>query len=115
MNDELTPPRRRFQFRLRTLMIVVALLAVPCAYVDWEAKIVRERRAELSRAVDRRIVGVSVEDQQHLPWLRRILGDKRIYSIKLIAGTDDAELNRVRELFPEARVETWTPAGDSVR
>jgi hypothetical protein len=26
------PKRRRFQFRLRTLMIGVTLLAVPCAY-----------------------------------------------------------------------------------
>jgi hypothetical protein len=28
-----TSPRRRFQFRLRTLMIVVTLLAGVCAYV----------------------------------------------------------------------------------
>ncbi len=40
-------PRRRFQFRLRTLMIVVAVVAIPCAYVGWQAKIVRERRALL--------------------------------------------------------------------
>jgi hypothetical protein len=44
-----SPPRRRFQFRLRTLMIVVAVLALPCAYVGWQAKIVRERRAMLTR------------------------------------------------------------------
>ena len=37
-------PRRRFQFRLRTLMIVVTLLAVPCAYIGWQAKIVRAQR-----------------------------------------------------------------------
>ncbi len=33
-----------FQFRLRTLMIVVTLLAVPLGYVGWQAKIVRERK-----------------------------------------------------------------------
>jgi hypothetical protein len=27
------PPRRRFQFRLRTLMIGITLLAVVCGYV----------------------------------------------------------------------------------
>jgi hypothetical protein len=37
-------PRRRFQFSLRTLLIVVTMLAVPCAYVGWQAKIVREGR-----------------------------------------------------------------------
>jgi hypothetical protein len=36
---------RRFQFRLRTLMVGVTLLAVPLGYVGWQAKIVRERKA----------------------------------------------------------------------
>jgi hypothetical protein len=35
----------RFQFRLRTLMIVVTLLAVPFAYVGWQARIARDRSA----------------------------------------------------------------------
>ena len=38
-------PRRRIQFRLRTLMIGVALLAVACGYVAHETKIVRKRDA----------------------------------------------------------------------
>jgi hypothetical protein len=33
--------RRRYQFSLRTLMIVVTLLAVPLGYIGWQAKIVR--------------------------------------------------------------------------
>jgi hypothetical protein len=55
------PPKRKrrwFQFRLRTLMIGVTLLAIPCGYVGWQAKIVRERRAELNRVVDARLVGI---------------------------------------------------------
>jgi hypothetical protein len=42
------PPKRKrrwFQFSLRTLMIGVTVLAVPCGYVGWQAKIVRERTA----------------------------------------------------------------------
>jgi hypothetical protein len=38
------PPRRWFQFRLRTLMIGMTLLAVPCSYVGWQAKIAREQK-----------------------------------------------------------------------
>ncbi len=38
----------RFQFRLRTLMIVVTLLAVPLGYVGWQEKIVRQRKAMLN-------------------------------------------------------------------
>src|SRR5438477_6176 len=34
----------KLQFRLRTLMIVVTLLAVPLGYVGRQAKIVRKRR-----------------------------------------------------------------------
>ncbi len=41
-------PLPRFQFRLRTLLIGVALLSVPCAYVGWQYKIVRERTAWLA-------------------------------------------------------------------
>ena len=44
-----TPKRKRrwFQFSLRSLMIGVTLLAVACAYVVWQVKIVAERRALL--------------------------------------------------------------------
>jgi hypothetical protein len=37
----------RFQFRLRTLMIAVTLLAVPLGYLGWQAKIVRARTETL--------------------------------------------------------------------
>ena len=36
--------RRSYQFSLRTLLTAVALLAVPCGYFSWQAKIVAERR-----------------------------------------------------------------------
>ena len=57
MPDQL-PPRRRFQFRLRTLLIVVALLAVPCWYVANEARIVRQRRA-MTEGFEGTQVGIS--------------------------------------------------------
>ncbi len=48
------PPKRKrrwLQFSLRTLMIVVTLLAVPCAYVGWQTRIVIDRKAVLSSRV----------------------------------------------------------------
>jgi hypothetical protein len=42
MADQLSP-RRRFQFRLRTLMIVIALLAIPLGCVGRQVEIARER------------------------------------------------------------------------
>jgi hypothetical protein len=50
-----------------------------------------------------------------IPWIRCALGDKRVGSIKILVGTDAAELDRLRILFPEAKVEVWTPADSSVR
>ena len=39
--------RRWCQFTLRTMLLAVAVLALPCAYVGWQAKIVAERKAWL--------------------------------------------------------------------
>ena len=108
--------RRRFQFRLRTLLIGVTLLAVFCGYVGWQAKIVRERRTELTRVVDMRLVGIEDDDEDGaIPWIRHTLGDERVSSIRLVVGTDPAELDRLRVLFPEAKVGVWNPAGSSIR
>jgi len=109
--------RRWFQFSLRTLMIVVTLFCVVVgSYVGWQAKIVRERHIELSRVVDTRLVGIDGADKEGaVSWIRCALGDKRVGSTKMLVGTDAAELDRLRILFPEAKVEVWTPAGSSVR
>jgi inner membrane protein involved in colicin E2 resistance len=56
MDEVPTAPRSRFQFRLRTLMIVVTLLAVPSAAVTWviqdRQRLVRERDEAMGREAD---------------------------------------------------------------
>jgi hypothetical protein len=47
------PPRRRFQFRLRTLLIVVTLLAVPCALVHFKRSEDQRREAAKAAALER--------------------------------------------------------------
>ena len=111
-----TPPKRKrrwFQFSLRTLLIGVTLLAVQCAYVGWQAKIVRERntmRAEMKRR------GTETVDFDDVVWdrsekfrplyrLREWMGDKALFEVYVTNG----ELNspyvlRVKELFPEATI-----------
>ena len=49
MLDLPPPPRRRFQFRLRTLLIAVAVLAVPMAWVGYSLNWIRQRHAILDR------------------------------------------------------------------
>jgi hypothetical protein len=45
MKAEPKRKRRWFQFSLRSLMIVATLLAIPCAYVSWQAEIAKRRMA----------------------------------------------------------------------
>jgi hypothetical protein len=98
-------PRRRFQFRLRTLMIGVTVLAVACWYVGWQAKIVRDRKSELNRAVIIRLIGIDGGDQaEAIPWVRRLLGDVSVNSISMPPDTTTEELDRLRALFPESTV-----------
>ena len=98
--------RRRFQFRLRTLMIGVTLMAVLCAYVAHEAKIVRARnewlssnRQGLSEAlyVTKEVLG----NQEKGPsWIRFRLGDQ---SYRVILAKPEA-VQDAAKLFPEAHV-----------
>jgi hypothetical protein len=99
------PSPRRFQFRLRTLMIVVTRLAVPCAYVGWQAKIVRERTAFRDDHCRFSWVG----DYDEIPWLRRCLGDEP-YEILAIPLDSSKDLrDQAASLFPDARIMADNP------
>ena len=103
------PPKRKrrwFQFSLRSLMIGVTLLAVPCAYVGWQAKIVRERRAMLGTidAVGGRYLAINAGE---LPagmtgpgWIRWFLGDVAVVEIDFHASS--LSQDDLKEKFPEA-------------
>ncbi len=121
-----TPHRRRFQFRLRTLLIGVTLLAVPLGFVGWQAKIVRDRKA----ACDEIILGgggVLRADEGPLPWvltrghdysipfLRRWMGDHAIFWIVYKRGTTVDEIRRLRSLFPEAMLYDDSIVADRLR
>jgi hypothetical protein len=123
--------RRRFRFSLRTLLIVVTLLAVVCGYIGWQAKIVRERRAVLRLLIGSRGYGVYMGEQSDTPgqtavalhrrissghnltvgkgeddpdWRRLWLGDEVVYIIWLQNTVPSSEVVRIEKLFPEAGV-----------
>jgi hypothetical protein len=120
-------PRRRFQFSLRTLLIGVTLLAVPCAYVGWQESTVRERWAMRQRIkeVDNGSVSISVdrvvvvlqesgpqsknESAISIPWIRRLLGDEAIEQITLPTGTDREERRLIHKAIPEAALVWFMP------
>ncbi len=49
MNEN--PRPRRFRFSLRTLLIGVTLLSIPCAYLGRQYQIMRERNAALEKLI----------------------------------------------------------------
>src|SRR5438309_1747237 len=95
--------RRRFQFRLRTLMIVVTLFCVAVGgYIGWQKTIVAERERE--RTWFQQHGGVVLSNftipgqQQYRPsvsWVRSLLGDSGVASIRFgrpISGDDERRL-----------------------
>ena len=107
------PPKRkrRFQFRLRTLLIGVTLLAVVCGYVGWQAKIVKERRNEidwggykgnLRQGIDIRFY----REVPEVPWLRRKLDDVYVREIDVAVDAPRDQVEHLHRLFPEAYFHT---------
>ena len=102
-----TLSRRRIQFRLRTLLIIVALLALPCAYVAHEAQIVAHRRSVMENAFRNGatpFVPMFTSDFETIPsvpWIRRILGDEGMKEIWWNDATKE-EREGFQSAFPEA-------------
>jgi hypothetical protein len=104
MADQPTP-RRRFQFRLRTLMIVVTLLAIPCGYVGWQVKIVKQRNEMLSiLTTNGGILWPEYTDDgaQEMPWIRRLLGDHAVNIIFFPIEMEASTRAKIRAAFPGA-------------
>jgi hypothetical protein len=108
------PPKRKrrwYQFSLRTLMIAVTLLAVPCAYVGWQAKVVSERKNAIRRFAN----GVQSADEMppdqlrpdrdySISFVRRWMGDEPFYEILYSPNESVDKIPHLRDLFPEAIV-----------
>jgi hypothetical protein len=106
--------RRRFQFSLRTLLIGVTLLAVPCAYTGWQEKIISERREVVAthgiiRSWYIPIVRYDSTPEHPLPrplapWPLRWLGEDGFARIVAKDRETDDEVANLKRLFPEAEI-----------
>lgn len=108
------PFRRRFQIRLRTLMIGVMVLSVACAYVAHEARIARGRKAWLDAHSQYRnpypfgpglfVTTPPIDRNQSPSPIRVWFGDKSWTRIVLPLSTTDADARLASSLFPEAEI-----------
>jgi hypothetical protein len=86
-------PKRRFQFRLRSLMIGVALLAVVGGgYLEWQAKIARQRAFAL--AIVHKVGGWSYDNPD----------DPSRVGIYLPDDTNVEDRHRIRAALPYADI-----------
>jgi hypothetical protein len=96
--------RRRFQFRLWTLMIGVTLLGVPLGYVGWRSKIVRERTTLLIESGKEMIGGGYLGDDDGISRIRRLFGD-RFWKVMILYEAAPTELRaKIKAAFPESSV-----------
>jgi hypothetical protein len=96
--------RFRFQFRLRTLLIAVAVLSIPCAYVAKQAKTVRDRQAAWAKISTFGKEGYASYIDSPLPRIRQWLGDTPIAVIELPSDVSKADLDLIEAEFPEAKL-----------
>ena len=95
MTENVAIPRRRFQFRLRTLMIGVTLLAVVCSYAAHQAQLVHKRRTFLGDEVTKMCFALPMSDEEtatSIGGVRRWMGDLGLKQIRFLPDATDKEL-----------------------
>ncbi len=106
---EAEPPKRKrrwFQFSLRSLLIGVALLAVPCGYVGRQGEIPTRRRNLLSEHHFTFPSEYMPGEPGSIPWIRRaVFGDQAVERLRIRPGVTEEEVEELRSAFPEAKVE----------
>ena len=100
------PPMRlpRFQFSLRTLLIVVTLICLALGgYVGWQKKIVLDREEVLAWIGKHWSYSLYHDKESSLPWHRRMMGDR---GLKLVLAENSMaeERDRIQSAFPEAKI-----------
>jgi hypothetical protein len=102
------------RFRLRTLLIVVAVLAVPCAWVGYSLRWMEERHA----AIEKKLVVKDEEwgERVTAPSLLWLFGEEGFDCLVCQSELPD-DVDKATRLFPEAKV--WVrvsgPSLDSPR
>lgn len=93
------------RFRLRTLLIAVAVLAMPMAWVSYQLNWIRQRREILSNPkVQETVTWLRrFGDPGPAPWPLGLFGEKRanMFSIRTGGPIDPETRRKIRRLFPE--------------
>jgi hypothetical protein len=109
MSDPI-PERRWFRWSLKTLFVLILLLAIPLGWTTAQFKWIRDRRKALHGLEQSRRAFILdwessfVHDpDDKLPWSLRLFGEDSVRQIFIRHGRE-SELEPLRILFPEADV-----------
>ena len=100
---------KRSQFSLRTLFIVVTILAIPCWYVGAQYRFVHARKQFLQYTNTSSLTEEG--STLTIPWIRKLLGDQSYDSIVTYEILSDEELERIQALFPESEIYRYKRIG----
>lgn len=97
---------RVLQFKLRTLLLVVAGLA---CWLGWNLQVVEQRRATRQSEPNWSFVetinpNIAPDPPATIPWVRRIMGDVAVQRILMDVAVPSENANRAAQVFPEAQV-----------
>jgi hypothetical protein len=101
-------PNRRWSFTLRTLFVMVTVFGIWLGYqMNW----IRQRERAIEDGEVGLIIGAGPNiphpTPQPPPWTLRLFGAQANYGYGFVTSPDatDAELERLRALFPETTVD----------
>ena len=98
---------RLLRFGLRAMFAaftVCALFAWGGIWLANNAGLVRQRREALST-----FSFLAADSESAIPWVRRAMGDKAIAHVLLGTWASDEEMERAKQLFPEATIKRNDP------
>jgi hypothetical protein len=106
----LKPLTNCFQKQTSSVFGFTLFALIPCGYVGWQAKIVRERQA-LRKWIEEH-GGSCYSDLPRHPKgeipsvVRRWLGDERVSMIGFNGEISDADAKRIEQIFPGVKIVT---------
>jgi hypothetical protein len=109
--------RWRFQFSIRSLLVLVVVIAVPCSWMAAEMKKAREQ-AEAINKLDAIVIYGDAGDSSATAapprgtvWLRTLLGNEFFYDAVRVDLNSDTRMDRLKEL---AQLHILILSGDDV-
>jgi hypothetical protein len=97
--------RLHFRFSLRTLLIAVAICGATCGWIAVQRRWVRDRQEIAATYRWSKVYGRNKQPMP--PWPLGFFGEQGCATIWLSEEITDQELDRIKKLFPEARVSRW--------